>query len=97
MLASSGVDRRFESYSGQTKNYTVGVYCFSTKAGTLRRNNKDWLALNQDNVLEWGDMSISGLSEWGYMSISGLSEWGDMSISGLSEWGDMSIHGLLFQ
>jgi len=25
------------------------------------RKNKDWLALNQDNVSEWGDMSIHGL------------------------------------
>jgi hypothetical protein len=25
------------------------------------RKSKDWLALNQDNVSKWGDMSISGL------------------------------------
>jgi len=27
----------------------------------LRRKSKDWLARNQDNVSEWGDMSIRGL------------------------------------
>jgi hypothetical protein len=31
----------------------------------LRRKSKDWLAWNQDNVSEWGDMSIRGLlSQW---------------------------------
>jgi hypothetical protein len=25
------------------------------------RKRKDWLARNQDNVSEWGDMSIRGL------------------------------------
>ena len=25
------------------------------------KEHKDWLAWNQDNVLEWGDMSICGL------------------------------------
>jgi hypothetical protein len=25
------------------------------------RKRKDWLAQNQDNVSEWGDMSIRGL------------------------------------
>ncbi len=27
----------------------------------LRRKNKDWLARNQDNMSEWGDMSVRGL------------------------------------
>jgi len=27
----------------------------------LRRKSKEWLARNQNNVSEWGDMSISGL------------------------------------
>ena len=31
------------------------------KYASLRRKNKDWLARNQDNVSEWGDMSIRGL------------------------------------
>ena len=29
--------------------------------GFLRRKSKDWLARNQDNVSEWGDMSTRGL------------------------------------
>ena len=29
MLASSVVDRRFEPRSSQTKDYKIGIYCFS--------------------------------------------------------------------
>ena len=34
--------------------------CLSAKQATLRKKSKDWLARNQDNVSEWGDMSICG-------------------------------------
>jgi hypothetical protein len=61
MLVSSAVDRGFEPLSGQTKNYKIGICCFSAKYVALRRKTKDWLARNQDNVSEWGDMSIHGL------------------------------------
>jgi hypothetical protein len=44
MLASSGVDRGFEPWSGQTKDYEIGIYCFSAKHAALRRKSKDWLA-----------------------------------------------------
>jgi hypothetical protein len=33
----------------------------STKYAALRRKNKDWLARGQDNVSQWGGMSIRGL------------------------------------
>jgi hypothetical protein len=45
---------------GQTKDYKIGIRCFSAKHAALRRKNKDWLARNQDNVSEWSDMSIRG-------------------------------------
>jgi len=61
VLASSAVDRGFEPRSGQTKDYKIGICCFSAKHSVLRRKIKDWLAQNQDNVSEWGDMSICGL------------------------------------
>jgi len=48
-------------WSGQTKDYKIGICCFSAKHEALRRKSKDWLAQNQDNVSEWGDMSIRGL------------------------------------
>ena len=61
VLASSTVYRGFEPRSGQTKDYKIGMCCFSAKHAALRRKSKDWLARNQDNVSEWGDMSIRGL------------------------------------
>ena len=52
VLASSAVDRGFEPRSGQTKDYKIGICCFSTKHAALRRKSKDWLARNQDDVSE---------------------------------------------
>jgi hypothetical protein len=39
-LASSAVDRGFEPRSGQTKDYKIGICCFSAKHATLRRKGK---------------------------------------------------------
>ena len=61
MLASSVVDRRFEPRSSQTKDYKIGICCFSAKHTALKRKSKDWLARNQNNVSEWSDMSTRGL------------------------------------
>jgi hypothetical protein len=59
MLASSVVNRGFEPWSGQTKDYEIGICCLSAKHAVLKR--KSLVGLNQDNVSEWGDMSIFGL------------------------------------
>ena len=61
VLASSTVNSGFEPRSGQTKDYKISICCFSDKQAALRRKSKDWLAQNQNNVSEWGDMSIHGL------------------------------------
>ena len=58
VLASSAVHRGFESRPDQTKDYKIGICCFSAKHAALRRKSKDWLARNQNNVSEWGDMAI---------------------------------------
>ena len=47
MLASSAEDRGFKPWSGQAKDYEIGICCFS--------------AWNQDNVFDWGNMSIHEL------------------------------------
>jgi hypothetical protein len=52
VLATSAVDRGFKPISGQTKDYKIGICCFSTKHASLRRKTKDWLARNRDNVFE---------------------------------------------
>ncbi len=57
VLASSAVDRGFEIRSGQTKDYKIGICCFSAQHAALRRRRKDWLARDQNNVSEWSDMS----------------------------------------
>ena len=61
MLALSAVDHRFDPWSGQTKDYKIGIYCFSAKHAALSRKSKDWLARNQDDVSEWDGMSICKL------------------------------------
>jgi hypothetical protein len=60
-LASGAVDRGFEPQSGQTKDYKIGICCFSAKHAALRRKSKDGMARNQNNVAEMGDMSTRGL------------------------------------
>ena len=61
VLALSAVDCGFEPRSGQTNDNKIGICCFSAKHAALRRNSKDWLARNQNNVSERSDMSIRGL------------------------------------
>ena len=57
VLVSSAVDCGFEPQSGQTKDYNIGICCFSTKRAPLRRKSTEWLAQNQDNVSKWDNMS----------------------------------------
>ena len=61
VLASSAGDRGFDPRSGQTKDFKIGICCFSAKHAALRSKSKDWSAQNQNNVSEWGDMSSCGL------------------------------------
>ena len=61
VLVSSTGDREFEPRSDQTKDYKIGICCFSTNHAALRRKSKDWLAQNQNNVSEWSDMSTRRL------------------------------------
>ena len=41
VLASSVVVRGFERRSGQTKDYKIGICCFSAKLASLRSKSKD--------------------------------------------------------
>ena len=62
LLGVVHVDRRFTHRLGQTKNYKIGICCFSAKHTALRRRgNKDWLDWNQDNVTDWRDMPTRGI------------------------------------
>ena len=42
------------AWSGQTKDYKIGICYFSDKHATLRRKSKDWLARNRYNVSQMG-------------------------------------------
>ena len=57
VLSSSAIDCGCEPRSGQTREYKIGICCFSAKNASLRRKSKDWLARNQNNVSEWSDIS----------------------------------------
>ena len=50
VLVWSAVDCGFEPWSGQTKDYKIGICYFSAKQAAVKRTSKDWLARNQDNV-----------------------------------------------
>jgi len=51
----------FEPRSWQTKDYKIGICCFSAKHAALSRKSKDGSARNQNNVSEWSNMSTRGL------------------------------------
>ena len=59
ILSSSVVDHGFEPRSDQ--DCKIGIRCFSAKHAALRRKRKGWMAQNQNNVSECGDMSICRL------------------------------------
>ena len=42
-------------------DYEIGICSFSNNQAAFTRKDKDCLARNQDNVSEWGEMSIHGL------------------------------------
>ena len=69
IIAFRAVDCGLEPRSGQTKDYKIGICCFSIKHAALRSKNKDWLAKNQDNVSEWSDMSTHKLLFQGVCTI----------------------------
>jgi hypothetical protein len=59
VLASIAVDCGFKP-RGQSKDYEIGICCFSTKNAALKSKSKDRLGRNLDdvNVSECRDMSI---------------------------------------
>jgi hypothetical protein len=55
-----------ELLSGQIKDFSIGICCFSAKHTILKSNIKDWLARNQNNVSKWSDMS----TPWTVVSVN---------------------------
>ena len=58
VLASSAVDRGFELWLGQTKDYKICICCFSSMCALLWDKNKDWMTRNRVNASEWRYMCI---------------------------------------
>ena len=56
VMVSVLISRGFDPRSAHTKDYKIGICCFSAKHTVLRRKSKDWLA--QVNVSKWGNMSM---------------------------------------
>jgi hypothetical protein len=50
VFSTSAVDRGLDPRVGQIKDYEIGIWCFSTKHTSLKKNGKEWLARNQDTV-----------------------------------------------
>ena len=48
VLVLSAVDRVFKSWSAQTKDYEIGICCFSDKYTVSRRTSNERLVRNQD-------------------------------------------------
>ena len=66
VLASSAVVHEFETRSGQTKDYKIGICCFSTKLTTLRsKEGWDW-TLNNKSCLPAVEHHVYPL--WSVMS-----------------------------
>ena len=47
VLTSNAVDGGFSHWSGQTKDYEIGIGCFSTKHVTLKSKSNGWLVGNR--------------------------------------------------
>ena len=60
VLSSNAVDYVLDSRSGKTKDYNIGICCFSAKQVALTNKNKYCLAGNHINV-SMGSVMFIGL------------------------------------
>ena len=54
---ASMVVRVSNPVASQTKDYDIGICCFSAKQVALSNKSKDWWARSQDNMSELSKMS----------------------------------------
>jgi hypothetical protein len=57
----SYIDKISDSCDRTDNLELIDMYFIGAKHAALRSKSKDWLARNQNNVSEWGDMSLRGL------------------------------------
>ena len=101
---------RLEPWTGQAKDWEIGICCFSVKHAVLSRKGKDWLARNQDNVgrvewyiYPWSDISTCGVT---YLPVEWhIYLWSDISTRGVTylavewhiyPWSDISTCGVIY-
>jgi hypothetical protein len=90
VFASSSVDRGFESRSGQTKDFEIGICCFSAKHESLRAKS-GWLWIMIMCPSGAACLSVDCGAE--YLSVDC---WvGRHVYPRTVEWSDISIRGLL--
>jgi hypothetical protein len=58
VFALSVVDRRFEPTTGQIKDNTTGICCFSVKQAELSSKSNNWLAQFLECVLFFKTLNI---------------------------------------
>ena len=93
VLASIAVDGGFELWSGQTKDYKIGICCFSAKHETLRSKSKTGC------LVIW-IMCLSGatcLPVFCCFSVRVEQLVYQCSVVSVSEWSNLSTSVLLFQ
>jgi len=61
VLTSNVIDCGLETWFCQTKDYKIGICCFSAKQASLKSKSIDWLGQNQGNVSLWSNMSTHRL------------------------------------
>ena len=61
VFTTNAVSRAFEPLSGQSKDYKIGICCWSAKHTASSRKSKNLLARNEDNVSYWIDKFLRGL------------------------------------
>ena len=101
MLDSSMVDRVFEPWSGQTKDYEIGICCFSVKHAALSSNVSEGTTnLRTDcwfSHLSEGTTNLRTDCWFNHLSEGTTNLPTDCWFSHLSEGGDKSTDRLLIQ
>ena len=101
MLDSSMVDRVFEPWSGQTKDYEIGICCFSVKHAALSSNVSEGTTnLRTDcwfSHLSEGTTNLRTDCWFSHLSEGTTNLRTDCWFSHLSEGGDKSTDRLLIQ
>jgi hypothetical protein len=102
VLATSAVNRRFETRSGKTKYYEICMCGFSNRIGGVMVSVLAASAVNRGFETRSGEtkdyeICICGFSTKPAALRRKSKDWLTRHQDNVSDWGDMFIRGLLFQ